>query len=458
MNLKSAAPAPRADDRRSVLYFGCPASERAQTERVLAGGDVAVVWADHAGYALAALRRRDMPVLIDLARGPAALHVVRELRAERPAARIFAVADTRRPDLTTEAVLTGVADVFARPPAARRLLTAIDCGAPGPPVSRRSDAGAAPLYAQADSMREVAAVLTRAAAMRAGVMIRGEQATGRQVVARAIHAAQSSSTGFVAVDCALAPGQLETELFGSTVDSTAHAPLERFSAASRLHAARGGTLYLRNIVHLPMCVQARLARVLRDREGLLIESGLRVSVDVRPIAAVDVGIDRAVQEGRIRGDLFKRLSVIRIDMPALRHRREDMPALVNYFLREICAADRVPLRAISRPAVSVLAALPWRGNAAELRSALESLVVATTGRGIGVDDVLSHVRLDGGAASMLVGLTLREARARFEREYIASVLDDHHGRVSAAAKALGIQRTNLYRKMRALRVPQERRH
>ena len=225
------------------------------------------------------------------------------------------------------------------------------------------------------------------------------------------------------------------------------------AADSRLHDALGGTFYLQNVAEAPTRVQARLARVLRDREALLVETGEPISLDIRPMAGVDPGFDSAVQEGRVRDDLFRRLSVIRIDMPPLRSRREDIPALANYFLREICASLRVPPKTLSRPALSLISALPWRGNAVELRTLLESVVTGLAGgRGIGLEDVLAHVRLDGGSVVFSGGGTLKQARARFERDYIAAILEQHHGRISDAAKALGIQRTNLYRKMRSLRV------
>jgi len=234
--------------------------------------------------------------------------------------------------------------------------------------------------------------------------------------------------------------------------------LERISTDSRMFDARGGTLYLQNVAEAPTRVQARLARVLRDREAVLTESGETVNFDVRPMAGVDPGIDGAVQEGRVRDDLFRRLSVIRIDMPPLRHRREDIPALANYFLREICASLRVPPKTLSRSALSLLSAMPWRGNGVELRTLLEQVITGLQGgRGIGLEDVLLHIRLDGGSVVFSNGGTLKQARSRFEREYIAATLEQHHGRISEAAKALGIQRTNLYRKMRSLRVARARR-
>jgi two-component system nitrogen regulation response regulator NtrX len=454
---------------KSLLYLGCPLSDRAETERLLATANLSVTWTDTVAMALNELQRLEAPLLLDLSRGAAALQAARELRAQRANMLMFAVVDTRRPDLTTEAILAGMADVFARPLSGRRVAAAIErelgydsrqTGRVAEPVSPVSD----DLYHHSSAMHDVMALVARAATMRAGVLVRGEEGTGRQVVARAIHAGCASGGGkFVSIDCAAGETeQLDTELFGAAArgpqsDSSGRG-LERIGRNSRVHDALGGTLYLRNIPEAPTRVQARLARILRDREAVLVETGATISLDIRPMAGVDPGFDGALQEGRVREDLFRRLSVICIDMPPIRGRREDIPALANYFVREICGSMRVPHKTLSRPALSLIAALPWRGNAVELRSLLESVVTGLAGgRNIGLEDVLAHVRLDGGAVVYSNGGTLRQARARFEREYIAAVLEQHHGRISEAAQVLGIQRTNLYRKMRSLHVSRDRR-
>ena len=461
---------------KSVVYLGCPGAERPETEKSLAAASVAVVWADTVTSVLSELQRRDMPVLLDLSRGAAALQHARELKSQRAATLMFAVVDARRPELTTEAVLAGVADVFARPLGGRRVANAIerelayDAASPGthadaPAVARRPGMETA-LYCHSAAMQDVSALIIRAATMKAGVMILGEEGTGRQAVARSIHAAHRPSGPFIVADGASLD---EADLLGPGEKAgKAPAGIERLSRKSLLHSARGGTIYFEHVADMPTRVQSRLARVLRDREAVLAETGETIALDVRPMASADAGIDASVQEGRVHEDLFRRLAVLRIDMPSLRHRREDIPALTNYFVREICAARRVPPKTLSRAALSLIAALPWRGNAIELRAILESAIDGaravdgadgatsrtgnSDGRGISIEDVLAHVRLDGGSAVFANGGTLRQARTRFEREYITAVLEQNHGRISEAATSLGIQRTNLYRKMRALQV------
>jgi len=169
---------------KPVLYIGCPPEERVDAERHLSAAGLSIVWVDNSASAVAELQRKtDMPVLLDLSRGAAALQIARELREHRPGVLLFAVVDNRRPDLTTEAVLTGVADVFARPPTARRLSHAIERetreehGAARGQVSPNLSSDG--LYSQSPSMRDVTTLMSRAAAMRAGVTIRGEEGTGR---------------------------------------------------------------------------------------------------------------------------------------------------------------------------------------------------------------------------------------------------------------------------------------
>lgn len=451
---------------KSVVYLGCPPHERLETEKALGAADVSVAWADSVPLALAELQRRDVPVLLDLSRGAAALQSVRDIRSQRASALLFAVVDSRRPDLTIEAVLAGMADVFARPLSGRRVANAIERELSVD--ARQRGANAQPsgddLYAHSEAMRAVSAVIARAATMRAGVLIRGEDGTGRQLAARAIHSAQNGAHGaFVAVNCAaFETEQLDVELFGGAArpQTGKEGPggLERVSRQSRLHEAQGGTLYLQNLADAPTRVQARLARVLRDREARLVETGEAIGLDVRPMAGVEPGFEASVQDGRVREDLFRRVSTIALDMPPLRNRREDIPALVNYFVRQICASLGVPPKTLSRPALSLISALPWRGNAPEMRALIKNIVVGLQGgRGIGLDDVLVHVKLDAGSVVFANGGTLKEARARFERDYIVAILEQHHGRISDAARALGIQRTNLYRKMRSLRVHRDRR-
>jgi DNA-binding NtrC family response regulator len=320
-------------------------------------------------------------------------------------------------------------------------------------------------------MQHLAKCLQQAVATGGGVLLCGESGSGRRYTARVIHLATQGNENssverllneslsgvpdarpFVIVDCSEAHG-LEQRLFGarSALEPGADV-LDRIAEGSAMERALGGTLFLRQLPDMPAGLQGRLARILRDNEVWVEgKEGSRGSVrrvDVRPIATSDAAAD----DERIVPELLKRLEHTRIDTPPLRSRREDIPALVRHLLAEICAEQGVPRRKASTQAVELLSALPWRGNLRELRSFLAALVMKVPDRLIRQADVLANIRLDGGPTTFAYTGTLKQARERFERDYVTSVLEQHRGRMAEAAKALGIQRTNLYRKVRQLAV------
>jgi len=311
-------------------------------------------------------------------------------------------------------------------------------------------------------MRTVLEQVTHAAANRGHILITGEPGTGREMVAREIHKRSvQGKGGFVKIACAShSPEALELDLFGVHTGSWGEvqepSELERIAKGAQLHQALGGTLFFEHLPEMPSRVQARLARLFRDGEAVIVQERDAVSFNARAIAAVEQSYDEAVQEGRVRSDFHRLISTLRIELPPLRNRREDIPALTDFFLTSLCRQASVPVKSVSEPARQLLSALPWHGNALELKSLLEGLVHRVRKDVIGLEDVLATVQLDGRARPFGMLGTLREARARFERDYIAAMLEQHHGRVPDAAQALGIQRTNLYRKLRRLKVPQRR--
>jgi DNA-binding NtrC family response regulator len=447
---------------KSILYLGCPPADRTDAAERLAAAGLAVVWADRLEEALNDLKRKDMSVLVDLTIGSAALQAMRDVRAQSAAIPVFAVAATKRADLTTEAILAGVADVFARPLIGSDVARTLDWETQS---STRETNHPRPerLYAHSPLMREAVAAAAKAANADGGLLVRGEDGSGRRIVAYAIHTVQRGTpAGFAVVNCAEGAA-VERLLFGvaarttrATRSSAAARDLEHVSRKSVIHETRSGTLYLRNVADAPARLQARLSRVLRDGEALVAETAQRVEITTRPIAAADDGFDAAVHDGLVRRDLAKRLSAGAIHVPPLRDRRDDVAPLANAFLREICRSRGVPPRTLSRSALALMSALPWRGNVPELRALLERIVSsAQGGRHVGLEDVLAHVRLDAGSIAAPRGGTLKAARATFEREYIQAALSRCEGRIAEAARLLGIQRTNLYRKMRTLRIKKE---
>lgn len=450
----------------TVIWVGGSVADRASIEPIVTGLGLSLRWATGTAQTLAELRERPSAVLLlDCTRGGEALRIARTVRSERPRGVIIGVVDPARPESTLDAFRAGVFDVLPFPLVPWDLSAVIsnahDLAELAGQAGEADDVEVSPygVFGSSPAMRKIVELLPRVAPSRCPILLYGERGTGREMLARAIHGhARRAEAPFVAVDCSSAtPQELEYELLGFVSQRRADGSeerrsVERVTKASKLFQASGGTLFLMNLSEMPVRVQAKLHRVLRDREVVMSSERHRVELDVRPIAAVEPGFEAAVEEGRIRHDLYDRLSLIRIELPPLRQRREDVPFLANHFLKEICRSSGTPIKTLTRSAVTLLAALPWRGNAPELRALLERLVLLTPHGSIRLEDVLAQVRLDGSEIASVGGTTLRDARLRFERDYIAAVVRQHHGRMGEAAAALGIQRTNLYRKLRQLSV------
>jgi two-component system nitrogen regulation response regulator NtrX len=405
--------------------------------------------------------RRFELCVVDLADDRAAVPLIRMMRAQYPNMPVLAIADPANPLIAADAIHSGVADVLPWPFEERDLAVAVSNASDRVSIDLPVTVGGArdQLFSHSPAMRATVELLQSAAGTRGGIALCGEPGSGRQLVARAIHgaSARGGDRPFIVVDCAEgSPQDLERRLFGGAGDRRdAGGPeggLDRLGRQAALVEAARGTLLLRNLVDAPARVQVRLARLLRDREALVGDKRTLVELDARAVSAFDPGIDADVDEGRLRPELFDRFAGIRIDVPSLRRRREDIPLLAVHLLQQLTEAYRTPPRTLSRSAVALLSALPWRGNVPELRGLLEALVRTARRPIIQLDDVLEHAQLDGLTATIDPGVTLRDAKARFERDCITAVLMRHHGRVGEAAKALGIQRTNLYRKVRQLNV------
>jgi DNA-binding NtrC family response regulator len=295
-------------------------------------------------------------------------------------------------------------------------------------------------------------LIRRAAQVDGGVLLVADRGADVESVARELHErARRPVPAFIHVDCSSGdPARLDSLLFGSTPDSTP-SDLEWVSGSSRIAAASSGTLFLQDVVDLPAAVQARLARVARDGEVRL--DGQPAPINVRLVASAAPGIEAEVHANRFRSDLYRRLSTSRIDLPQLRERPDDVPALATRILEDWCAAHGVAPRAFTQTALALLSALTWPGNVAELKAMVERAAQETSHDGIQIEDVLPALNLDRAPVRFTPAGQLREARLRFERDYISAVLQHHGWRMADAAETLGIQRPNLYRKARQLGIP-----
>ena len=305
------------------------------------------------------------------------------------------------------------------------------------------------LIGRSAAVVRVRELIRRVAAADGGVLLVAEPGTDVESIGRELHGlGRSAAARFVPVDCTA--DSIDDLLFG--LPDGAASDLELVSASSGVVAARGGTLFLANVGELPASAQARLARIARDGEA-------RIDAEAAPmrfriVASAIPGIDADVQERRFRSDLYRRVTTSRIDLPPLRMRGDDVPAIAVRLLADRCALDHGAVRTFTDAALALLAAVSWPGNLAELRDVIDRIVSSPSGAAsIHVEQVLPALQLDRAPVSFVPSGPLREARQRFERDYIAAVLQHHGWRMADAAQTLGIQRPNLYRKARQLGIP-----
>lgn len=299
------------------------------------------------------------------------------------------------------------------------------------------------------AIARVQELIRRAAALDSGVLLLARRGSDADGLARDIHGRSARAAApFVNVACD-ATG-VEQALFGNPVG---HAPpdLEPVSADSRIAAARGGTLFLEDVTELPAAVQTRLARLARDGEARI--DGEVTALAIRFLVSAAPGIDADVREHRFRADLYRRVSASRIELPPLGERPEDVPALAERLLEQFCAGRNASPRTFTQAALALLGAMTWPGNLAELRETVERAAASTDEEAIQIEHLLPTLQLNRAPASFEPAGTLREARLRFEHDYIAAVLQHHGWRMTDAAQTLGIQRPNLYRKARQLGIP-----
>jgi len=299
----------------------------------------------------------------------------------------------------------------------------------------------------------------------ARVLITGENGTGKELVARAIHDLSPRARGpFVEVNCAAIPAELiESELFGHIKGSFTGAVADR---AGKFELADGGTLFLDEIGDMSLSAQAKVLRALQEGVISRVGSGKPLQVDVRVIAATNKTLEQEIAAGRFREDLLYRLNVVPIEVPPLRSRRNDIPQLIQHFSEQLCATGRTGLKPkeFEPGALKRLAAHDWPGNIRELRNAVERLLILTVGDVVTEADVDRMVG-DGGrtvaageavaGGALLRAGTFEEFKQAAERAYLLAKLKEHDWNVSETARTLAMPRSNLYKKIERYRLARE---
>jgi two-component system nitrogen regulation response regulator NtrX len=286
------------------------------------------------------------------------------------------------------------------------------------------------------------------------VLIRGESGTGKELIARAIHRQSlRKDKPFVEVNCAAIPDELiESELFGHERGAFTGATTKR---RGKFEVGDGGTIFLDEVGDMSLKTQAKVLRVLQEQTFERVGGTEVLTVDVRVIAASNKPLEEEIQKGNFREDLFYRLNVIPFEVPPLRDRTEDIPLLANYFLLLFSQEYGKRKKTLSRAAMGLLLQHPWPGNVRELRNVMERMVIMVPEDTIVDTDVAPSLRVRPGVvpeaeeAEASWDGTLRDGRVRFERQYILRRLNEAHWNITRAAERLGIERSNLHRKMKA---------
>ena len=279
------------------------------------------------------------------------------------------------------------------------------------------------------------------------VLIRGESGTGKELVAKAFHSNSPRSDGpFVALDCASIPEALiESELFGHERGAFTGAAIRHVGAFER---ASGGTILLDEIGDMPHALQARLLRVLQEREIRRVGGTSAIPVDIRVITSTNKNLERAVRQGEFREDLFYRISAFPILIPPLRDRREDVPLLASHFLDKHTARAGRSVAGISAAAMRILLQYRWPGNVRELENTIERAVLLETEPVLQAGNLPRELSSSGAAAAESAYLPAIQALPEIERQVVLRAFEWSDHSVTRAAHALGISRSTLYRKLR----------
>jgi two-component system, NtrC family, nitrogen regulation response regulator NtrX len=424
--------------------------------------------ADSTGALDAIEERRPSLVLLDVwLQGSKldGLQLLEQIKRRDPTLPILMISGHGNLDTAVAAIREGAVDFIEKPFEASRLLHLVDRATETDRL-KRENANLRQQVGQEDtlngvsvSINTVRATLKRVAPTGSRVLITGPGGVGKEIAARMIHQwSPRAKAPFIVLSAAMmSPDRVEEELFGSEVDGEARPGL--------LEQAHGGTLFLDEIADMPLTTQGKILRVLTDQSYHRVGGQRPVKVDVRVLSATSRNLSEEIAAGRFREDLFYRLNVVPVRLPALRERREDIPELVSHFLARFAAERRIPTPSLSDEAMAALQAHEWPGNVRQLRNIIERTIILAPGDRVGcieVDLLPSEVLDNQGtigvtsATMTIMGSPLREARESFEREYLKMQIRRFSGNISRTASFIGMERSALHRKLKALGIGDKR--
>ena len=393
------------------------------------------------------------------------LQLLEQIKKRDPTLPVLMISGHGNLDTAVAAIREGAVDFIEKPFKADRLLHLVGRATETDRLRRevaslRTQVGPDDqLDGTSVAINTVRATLKRVAPTGSRVMITGPAGVGKEIAARMIHNwSPRASAPFTVLSAAMmSPERVEEELFGSEQQGVSRPGL--------LEQAHGGTIFLDEIADMPATTQAKILRVLTDQSYTRVGGQRPVKVDVRVLSATSRNLADEISAGRFREDLYYRLNVVPVRIPPLRERREDIPELVNHFLARFAAERRIQTPELSKEAIAALQAHDWPGNVRQLRNIIERTLILTPGDRVGCIevDLLPPEIIDsqgsaglGGASMAIMGSPLREARESFEREYLKIQIRRFSGNISRTASFIGMERSALHRKLKALGLGDKR--
>lgn len=392
------------------------------------------------------------------------LQILAELKRDHPDVPVVMISGHGNIETAVSAIKSGAYDFIEKPFKADRLLLLVERAIEAARLRRenrelRLRTGVdVDLIGRSLQVNQLRHSVEKVAPTGSRVLISGPPGSGKEVIARMLHTRSRRAEGpFVALNCAtMRPDRLEVELFG-----TEHAVEGGGRKVGTFEQAHGGTLYLDEVADMPLETQGKIVRVLQEQTFERVGGTSRVEVDVRVIASTNRDLTAEIELGRFRQDLFYRLSVVPLKMPALRERREDIPLLARHFMQRTAESAGLPLRVFGEDAMAALQAYDWPGNVRQLRNTVEWLLIMVAGdpaEPIRADmlppeiGAITPTVLKWEKGGEIMGLPLREAREVFEREYLLAQVTRFGGNISRTASFVGMERSALHRKLKSLGV------
>jgi len=416
-----------------------------------------VLFAHDGPSALSCVRSNPVDlVLLDIKMpGMDGMKVLEHIKEDQPFLPVVMISGHGTIETAVEATKMGAYDFLQKPLDRERLLIVVRNATEFKQLKESVEAGDA-ILGSSERIREVLALIERVAPTDSRVLITGENGSGKELVAKALHRlSKRSRKPLVEVNCAAIPNDLiESELFGHEKGAFTGASTQR---VGKFELADGGTVFLDEVGDMSLNAQAKVLRALEEGRIERVGGNRQISVDVRVIAATNKNLREAIKQNLFREDLYHRLNVIPIHVPPLRERREDIPVLAGAFVVDICRRNGMAVKTISDVGMRKLQGMDWSGNVRELRNTIERLVIMTAGTSIDVVHVESVI----GPPSRVVddvlnaGGTFQEFKDRAEAAFIKKKLEEHGWNISRTAEDLAIQRSHLYNKMKKFGLTRE---